>query len=52
VEDNLAFDVINGGPSLREWIGDAKQKPAQLEAALRRDERAWQKSAKKFYLYK
>jgi uncharacterized protein YbbC (DUF1343 family) len=52
VEDKLAFDVINGGPSLREWIEDAKQKPAQLEAALRRDEKAWQKSAKKFYLYK
>lgn len=51
VEDKLAFDVINGGPSLREWIEDSSKKPADLEKALLKDEAAWRKTAKKFHLY-
>ncbi len=52
VHDRLAFDVINGGPALREWIEDAKAKPAALEKAMKRDEQAWAKKSRKYYLYK
>jgi uncharacterized protein YbbC (DUF1343 family) len=47
----LAFDVINGGPELREWIEDPKAKPADLEKALKVDEKAWMKLRQKFLLY-
>jgi uncharacterized protein YbbC (DUF1343 family) len=46
----LPIDVINGGPSLREWIdGDAG--PAALDAALAADERAWEARRAGFLLY-
>lgn len=51
VEDKLAFDVINGGPRLREWIEDKNQTVAALEKDLRRDESAWLKETKKFWIY-
>jgi len=35
------IDVINGGPALREWVDDAAATPADLEALLAPDERAW-----------
>jgi uncharacterized protein YbbC (DUF1343 family) len=47
----VAFDVINGGPELREWIEDANAKPADLEKTLKKDERAWLKTRQKFLLY-
>jgi len=47
----LAFDVINGGPELREWIENPKAKPAELEKSLKKDEQAWAKNRKKFLLY-
>lgn len=50
-EGKLAFDVINGGPELREWIEDAKSTPADLEKALRKDEKAWEKTRAPFLLY-
>lgn len=50
-EGKLAFDVINGGPELREWIENPKATPAQLEKALRLDERKWAKDRKKFLVY-
>jgi len=50
-EGKLAFDVINGGPELREWIENSKAKPAELEKALRKDEKAWEKLRRPFLLY-
>jgi uncharacterized protein YbbC (DUF1343 family) len=47
----LPFDVINGGPELREWIENPKAKPADLEKALKKDEQAWAKTRKKYLLY-
>jgi len=37
----LAIDVINGSPSLREWVDDAASVPADLDALAFPDERAW-----------
>jgi hypothetical protein len=46
----LAIDVINGSPSLREWVdGDAA--PADLDALTLPDERAWEEERKPFLLY-
>lgn len=47
----LAFDVINGGPELREWIEDRKATPADLEKALKKDEKDWLKKRAKYLLY-
>lgn len=52
VEDKLAFDVIHGGPRVREWIDQPSQTVAALEKELRKDEISWQKEAKAFYLYR
>jgi uncharacterized protein YbbC (DUF1343 family) len=38
----LAIDVINGGPSLREWVDDAAAQPGDLDLLARTDELAWQ----------
>jgi uncharacterized protein YbbC (DUF1343 family) len=51
VHDRLAFDVINGGPQLREWIENPKSKPADLEKLLRKDEASWKKERQKFLIY-
>ncbi len=51
VRDRLAFDVINGGPALKNWIENAKATPKDLEAALVKDEKAWAKERKKYLLY-
>lgn len=48
----MAFDVINGGPGLREWIEDKKSTPAKLERQLRADEAKWKKKIQKFLIYK
>ena len=52
VTDRLAFDVINGGPALREWIENKTAGVRDLEKSLSVDEKLWQKECKKFYLYK
>jgi len=51
VTDKLAFDVINGGPALRQWIEDSKSTPQQLEKALQADEKLWKKESKKYWIY-
>lgn len=51
VHDKLAFDVINGGPALREWIENKKASPKDLQAALLKDEKSWDKERKKYLLY-
>lgn len=48
----LAFDVINGGPKLRNWIEDENSGLKQLETALNKDEKSWIKKRRPFLLYK
>ncbi|WP_294354645.1 DUF1343 domain-containing protein [uncultured Sphingomonas sp.] len=49
--DKLAIDVINGGPSLREWVDDAGSQPGDLDALTIPDERAWAEARAPFLLY-
>jgi uncharacterized protein YbbC (DUF1343 family) len=51
VDDKLAFDVIHGGPRMREWIENSAQTPAQLDKVLKADESSWAKESKKYHLY-
>lgn len=51
VKDKLAFDVINGGPALKNWIENSKATPKDLDAALSKDEKSWAKERKKYLLY-
>ncbi|MFP5520251.1 MAG: exo-beta-N-acetylmuramidase NamZ domain-containing protein [Bdellovibrionia bacterium] len=51
VFDRLAFDVINGGPALREWIENPKATAASLDKQLQKDEAAWKRQFKKYFLY-
>lgn len=51
VKDRLAFDVINGGPDLKNWIEDGKATPRDLDVALAKDEKSWLKERKKYLLY-
>lgn len=48
----LAFDVINGGPRLREWIEDPQATAADLEASAARDERAWSEARAGVLIYR
>jgi len=52
VFDKLAFDVINGGPKLRQWIEDKKSTTADLEKLLALDEAKWRREYVKYFLYK
>ncbi len=52
VNDRLAFDVINGGEDLKNWITDSSQTPKDLQVALQKEESGWAKKIKKYYLYK
>lgn len=47
----LAFDVINGGPELREWIDDSESRPQDLEKKLVADEKEWSQTRKPYLLY-
>jgi uncharacterized protein YbbC (DUF1343 family) len=47
----LAFDLINGGPSLREWIDNRSAVCADLDAICVPDERAWLEQRREFLLY-
>ncbi|MBI1185827.1 MAG: DUF1343 domain-containing protein [Alphaproteobacteria bacterium] len=47
----LAIDVINGGPSLREWVDDAASAPGDLDALTRPDELAWQGERQRRLIY-
>ncbi|RYZ76816.1 MAG: DUF1343 domain-containing protein [Proteobacteria bacterium] len=47
----LAFDLINGGPQLREWVDARGSTAADLDAICVPDERAWTESRKEFLLY-
>ncbi|URW76356.1 DUF1343 domain-containing protein [Sphingomonas donggukensis] len=47
----LAIDVINGGPSLREWVDDAAATPAELDALAQPDEAAWHEARAPYLIY-
>jgi uncharacterized protein YbbC (DUF1343 family) len=50
-EGRLAFDVINGGPSLRKWIENPSAIANDLEAIAAPDERLWGQMLRDFLLY-
>ncbi|RJY08499.1 exo-beta-N-acetylmuramidase NamZ family protein [Aurantiacibacter aquimixticola] len=50
-EDMLAIDVINGGPSLREWVDDAEAAPGDLDALASPDEARWREETAELLLY-
>lgn len=49
--DRLAIDVINGGPSLREWVDDGAATPDDLDALASADEAAWIADVREHLLY-
>jgi len=50
-EGKLAFDVINGGPKLREWIDNPSTTTGDLEAITMPDERLWERMVKDHLVY-
>ena len=49
--DRLAIDVINGGPTLREWVDDAAADPEDLETLAGCDEENWRTDISDCLLY-
>ena len=49
--ERLAFDVINGGPRLREWVDDAQAGCQDLEDLLLHEEGEWRDERRPFLLY-
>lgn len=49
--DRLAIDVINGGPSLREWVDDQAAQPGDLDARAAADEARWRDSIAPHLIY-
>ena len=49
--DRLAIDVINGGPSLREWVDDPVAQPDDLDALAAHDEAAWREEIADLLIY-
>jgi uncharacterized protein YbbC (DUF1343 family) len=49
--ERLAIDVINGGPSLREWVDDPAAAAGDLEALTAPDEARWQEEVADLLLY-
>lgn len=49
--DRLAIDVINGGPSLREWVDDSEAEPGDLDALADADEAAWRETIAPHLIY-
>ena len=50
--DRLAIDVINGGPSLREWVEDGAALPGDLDGIARADEADWRDATRDILLYR
>ncbi len=48
----LAFDLINGGPQLRQWIEDPRATAADLDALARPAEQAWIEARDTALLYR
>ncbi|ODU70792.1 MAG: hypothetical protein ABT11_06865 [Novosphingobium sp. SCN 66-18] len=51
VYDKLAIDVINGGPSLREWVDDPRSRPGDLDDLASPDETRWIEERRHYFLY-
>jgi len=49
--DVLAIDVINGGPSLRNWVDDDQAEPGDLDALASPDETQWRAEVADLLLY-
>ncbi len=49
--DRLAIDVLNGGPSLREWVDDPAATVGDLEAMAAAEEGAWREERAAVELY-
>lgn len=47
----LAFDLINGGPQLREWIEDSSATPEDFDSICIPDEKLWTEARREFLLY-
>jgi uncharacterized protein YbbC (DUF1343 family) len=47
----LAIDVINGGPTLREWVDNPAATPADLDAFTAPDEVAWTEERQAYLRY-
>ncbi len=50
-KDRLAFDLINGGPQLREWVDDPSAQPGDLDEICEPDEEAWREERREHLLY-
>ncbi len=50
--ERLAIDLLNGGPWLREWVDDPAAAPADIDAAVHRDESAWREESAAFHRYR
>ncbi len=50
-KDRLAIDLINGGPSLRQWVDDPNATPQDFEKTLQISENSWEKEREEFLLY-
>ncbi len=50
--NKLAIDVINGGPSLREWVDDPAAAPGDLDALAAADEAVWRKDVQDILIYR
>jgi len=48
----LGFDIINGGPLLRQWVDDPSAGPADLDALALPDEDAWRAERDALLLYR
>ncbi|HZF45490.1 MAG TPA: DUF1343 domain-containing protein [Sphingomonadaceae bacterium] len=49
--ERLAIDVINGGPTLREWVDNPSAGPDDLDAVTLPDEAAWREETAGLLLY-
>ena len=50
--ERLAIDVINGGPSLREWVEDGEAAPDDLDRLASADEALWREEIEGLLLYR
>ena len=50
--ERLAIDVINGGPSLREWVEDGEGAPDDLDQLASADEALWREEIEGLLLYR
>ena len=49
--NRLAIDVINAGPSLREWVDDPVATVSDLEEMLKKDETEWRDISTGYHVY-